>query len=296
MITISYLNFWKDPDNDKWLSKFIEHNIGLIKHVNVNSNPDILICSVNGNILNVINCKAKIKIFYTGENLNRYYPYNNLKLLQKVFNLIIGFNYTNLKEKIIRLPLWFLYYPYYSMNDSKNNLLTYLNDSYKKNINKNKTIFATCVSRHDRGGQRTLLYNELSKYGKIMCPSKFKNNTTLLSIGYKNKINYISNGRYNICPENSINEGYHTEKIFHALEAGTIPIYWGVDLPEKDLINKNCYCFVNIKDKKDIETKINDIIVNKKKYIVDNIFTVDAEKILKKYYDTLKDEIKKLLK
>ena len=291
MITVSYINFWKDPSNDRWLSNFISNNIGPIKHVQPNTNPDILICSVCGNVQNVIKCNAKVKIFYTGENLNRYPPYNNMGLLKKTFDLIVGFNKTNIKENVIRFPLWLMYYPYYDVQDASDNLLTHLNRRYLNNIVKKKQFLASCVCRHDRGGQRTVLYNEMSKYGKILCPSAFKKNTGPIGRTTKDKVNFISNGVYNICPENSAYEGYHTEKIFHALEAGTIPIYWGVDLPEKDLLNKKCYCFVNIRDKNDVATKIKDVVENKERYIVDSVFTPDAVNVLRNYYDTLKEQI-----
>ena len=86
------------------------------------------------------------------------------------------------------------------------------------------------VCRHDRGGQRTAIYNELSKYGKIKSPGAFKKITQSIGPSKKEKIDYISQSIYNICPENSSYEGYHTEKIFQALEAGTIPLYWAIDL------------------------------------------------------------------
>ena len=95
MITISYINFWKDPYNDNYLTHFIEHNIGPIKKVNPNENPDILISSCMGPINNVQNVRAKCKLFYYGENLNRYPPFNNDMLLQKTFDLIAGYKKTN---------------------------------------------------------------------------------------------------------------------------------------------------------------------------------------------------------
>ena len=113
MITIAYINFWKDPFNDKYFSEFIKHNIdNNVKHVNPNNNPDILIASVNGNIHTINNIKSKCKIFYYGENLDRYPPYNNIELLQKTFNIIVGFKFTNVEKKIIRFPLWLIYYKF----------------------------------------------------------------------------------------------------------------------------------------------------------------------------------------
>lgn len=36
----------------------------------------------------------------------------------------------------------------------------------------------------------------------------------------------LANYRFNLCPENSLGEGYITEKIFDSIRSGCIPIYW----------------------------------------------------------------------
>ena len=307
MITVAYINFWDQPHDEMWLTKFIIENIGDVKIVKYNENPDILFASVDGSINNVINSNSKCKIFFYGENLNRYPPYNNDSLLQNSFDLIVGFRDTNLEKKHIRLPLWLMYYDYYSINnisgnssgndtENKLNIITYIDSKYKENIAKNKTIFASIVAQHDREGQRTKICNALLKYesskGKIMAPSNFKNNTTKIGFTKKDKIDYISQGIYNICPENSIYEGYFTEKIFQAFEGGTIPIYWAIDLPEQDIINKNKYCFCNINNKKEMQDSIDNSIMHPELYLDGNIFTENAETIIQKYYDDLRDNIK----
>ena len=238
MITIAYINYWNDPHNDNYFTKFIEENIGPVKKVNPTENPDILIASCMGNVNNVQNIKAKCKLFYYGENLNRYPPYNNDKLLYDTFDLIVGFKNTDLSKKQIRFPLWLMYYHYYKYNEN-DNILMYIQNKYNENIKKQKSIFGTIIARHDRGGQRTKICNELSKYGDIKAPGTYRKNTQSIGNTHNDKINYISKGTYNVCPENSAYEGYFTEKIFQAFEGGTIPLYWAVDLPEPEIINKN---------------------------------------------------------
>ena len=182
MITIAYINFWEDPTNDSYFTKFINYNIGEVKLVKSNDNPDILIASVFGDINNVNKCNSRCKIFYYGENLNRFPPYNNDNLLERTFDLIVGFKYTNLDKKLLRFPLWLMYYDYYTteinntdnteINNTDNtdntyntnNIITYIESKYKENIKKNKTIFASLIARHDREGQRTKICNSLSKY------------------------------------------------------------------------------------------------------------------------------------
>lgn len=56
---------------------------------------------------------------------------------------------------------------------------------------------------------------------------------------------------YNICTENSVAPGYVTEKIFHAMAAGCIPIYKGA--PDIDaMVPKDCYIDMRDRDLKDI--------------------------------------------
>lgn len=290
MIKISYINFWRDPHNDNYFTKFIEHNIGKVIVVNNNDNPDILISSCMGNIHNVKKIKAKCKLFYYGENLDRYPPYNNFKLLEETFDLIVGFKNTDLTKKIIRFPLWLMYYKFYSWDDS-NNILNYIQTKYDENI-KEKNNFGSIIARHDRGGQRTIIYNELSKYGQILSPGIYKNNCGSIGSTHQDKINFISKCKYNICPENSCYEGYFTEKIFQAFEGGTIPLYWAIEHPEPNIINKNKYCFCDINNKEKLTENINDVIENSNKYIEGNIFKDDAKNEIQLFYSTLLENIR----
>jgi hypothetical protein len=290
MITLSYINFWTDPHNDEYFTKFIETNIGPVKKINSSQNPDILIASCMGNINKVKNLKAKCKLFFYGENLNRYPPYNDDKLLYQTFDLIVGFKHTDLSKKQVRFPLWLIYYPYYKW-DNTNNILIYIQKKYNENIKNQKDIFGTIIARHDRRGQRTTIYNELSKYGDIKSPGTYRKNTSSIGKTHHDKINYISRGLYNICPENSVYEGYFTEKIFQAFEGGTIPLYWAIDYPEVDIINKNKYCFCIINDEDKLEKSIHNLIKNPNQYIDGDLFKENAGKEIQLFYSTLANNI-----
>ena len=294
---ISFVNFWeKTPP---WLVKFFKINIcDDTSVVELNENPDILFASCMGDINKVINSTAKIKIFYYGENLNVYknrYDYSDFQKLKEHFDLIVGFKYTDLTNKIVRFPLWFLYYPYYNY-DERDNVLKYLQNSYNENSIK-KINAASLISRH--GGynnQRGQIYDEMIKYVKVYCPSDFKRNMKNIGPSSADKINFLKLTAYNICPENSNYEGYHTEKIFEALEGGCIPIYSAIEIPEKDIINEKCYCFIDLNKEGDLEKKIKHVIENYSEYFQTEIFKKDAGLVIKKYYDTFINEIKKLIK
>ena len=296
-IRVQYVNYWTDPFNDRWLLHFIKniyknkYNVIEVKNC---KDCDILICSVVGDINNVKKYNAKLKIFFYGENLNLdcFKQYGNINQLQEYFDLIIGFLPTDLNKKLIRFPLWFMYYPFYEMTNDTNNIIDYIKNERNKNIKIKKEYFATLIARHSNLGIRKLICDNMSKHGKIMYPSKFRKNC---SIGPEpnDKINFLKKVKYNICPENSKFPEYYTEKIFHALESGCVPIYWAINLPEKDIINPECYKFINIENKKLMKSQIKEVIENYDNYINTNIFTENAKEVVNNYYKVLEENIEK---
>ena len=136
-LKIAYLNFWKEEDNLRWFTIYLKNNIGEIEIINYKNNPDILFCSCMGDINEAQRAQSKLKIFFTGENLDRFPPYNNLELLKKTFNMLLLFNNTNIQENIIRLPLWLLFYKYYDFIEN-DNILSHIQKSYNTNIIKKK--------------------------------------------------------------------------------------------------------------------------------------------------------------
>lgn len=299
MLTIAYFNFWPICADysiqDLWFFNFIKQNIDNdAKLVDYNTNPDILICSCFGNINNVANIQAKIKFFFYGENLDRYPPYNNIDLLKNTFDLIVGFKYTDLKNKIVRIPLWLTYYNYYNYVED-DNILKYIQNSYNNNIQKPKKNASLVASHPGFNNVRQIIHDNMKSKTLILCPGRFKRNVANIGLRCEDKINFIKKTVFNICPENSAFEGYYTEKIFHALEAGCIPIYWAINKPEFDIINENCYCFVNLENTTEIVNKINHVTTNPREYIQENIFKPNAGNVINNYYKTLKNEINILL-
>ena len=295
MLKISIINFWKDVDNDMFFVNFIRENIDEnVKIVSYHENPDILLSSVCGNIFHIAKIKAKVKIMYLGENLSRG-PYTKWKRLLNFFDFVVGFHCTDLQRKRIRFPLWLIYYPFYKWDDH-DNILRYIQKQNDMNRQIKKTILSTCIARHDRGGQRSFLCNIIEKYkpGQVKYPSSFRKNTDSIQSGKNSKIDFLKQCIFNVCPENSIGDLYHTEKIMHAFEGGTVPIYWGVDKPEKDLICQNKYIYCNLNNADTI--KIRQGIDSYQNFYNGPIFTQDGKYIIDHYYETLQFQIKVKLK
>ena len=285
-IKIYFDNFLKIIFKEKYDIQLTESN-----------NCDICICSVFGELKNIDKINAKLKIFFTGENLSfihRKKEYNIHEINRK-FHIIIGFSPTNLKYNFIRFPIWLLCYPFYSMSDNENNIIDYIKNRRKKNMLENKKYIASCIASHSRLGIRKKICDEFSYYGNIIYAGKFRKNFNI-GPSFDDKINFLKNVKFNICPENSKSNGYCTEKIFHALEAGCVPIYWGNDLPEKNIINENCYTFIDIQNKDEMKKKIKYSIDNYNKILEQKIFKDNAKEIVKKYYHDLEFAIKKFIK
>ena len=69
----------------------------------------------------------------------------------------------------------------------------------------------------------------------------------------KQKLEILKDYRFSICFEHKVRAGYHSEKLFHAKVAGTIPIYWGHKSIENDFNKK---CFINLVDYDSIDEMV----------------------------------------
>jgi hypothetical protein len=101
------------------------------------------------------------------------------------------------------------------------------------------------VSGHDPGGARAEIVHAMSRTDKIYCGGQALHNDDDLAIVFNNdKIAYIRQSKFNICPENEDSEGYVTEKIFDAISAGCVPVYFGSgNNPEPDILNHESIIF-----------------------------------------------------
>jgi alpha(1,3/1,4) fucosyltransferase len=80
---------------------------------------------------------------------------------------------------------------------------------------------------------REAFFRALSKYKRIDAPGRSMNNMDPIDSGpgadrnWKTKIDFIRDYKFVIAFENSAFPGYNTEKLTHAIEADSLPIYWG---------------------------------------------------------------------
>jgi hypothetical protein len=89
----------------------------------------------------------------------------------------------------------------------------------------------------------------LSRYKQVSAPGKALNNCSdLLERGSKDwqkaKLEYLRSFKFTIAFENSRRIGYTTEKLYDALAADTVPVYWGDPLLET-VVNREAVVFVD---------------------------------------------------
>jgi len=223
---ISFLDFWNE-DHAEILKKFSRFlNLENIEIVNPNS-ADIIIYSVFG----YENLKYnKPKIFFSGENRRRwnynYFHDKNTKyyLTTNTFN-----DYPEIPFEKIKYCPHFLF----CLESLK----------FKKNTTEKKKFCCIVVSSQDNGlgcKLRKEMFDKLCQYKKVDSCGKCFNNTGILAPrNTKEYIDFISEYKFMITFENSFGKGYVTEKIFNALCAGTIPIYWGDIKKSKEIFGTN---------------------------------------------------------
>lgn len=269
------------PENDNWRYSIFK--------------PHLEYFSVFGKRAKLKRSKTPYKIFWTGEDTQYNFPEYKDNCIGDC-NISLGFDYVT-APNYLRYPLWLLYYFGFNINKDKiADMVTEFNTHAKKFDNK-KNDFCAMIARHDKNGIRKQLIDALSIIDTVSCPGSAYHNDNRLAAKYNdNKIDYLKQFKFTICPENISVKGYTTEKLFQAFDAGCIPIYWGGEnIPEKDIINPKSYILYNgdaaiitetVKELYNNNTAYSDF---KKHlpltdYAVDYIYNINLE--LKKLFET----------
>jgi len=91
---------------------------------------------------------------------------------------------------------------------------------------------------------------ELMKYKKVDCAGRILNNISGAiepreGSWERGKLDFVRGYKFTISFENTMSEGYTTEKLIHPLQARSIPIYWGNPAVVRDF---NPRAFINCND------------------------------------------------
>lgn len=238
---VKFFNFWPQTTDERWFYKFLLSR----KVIEDKTSVSVNFFSVFGNrsTINWTN-KKNINIFYTGENVRIFANglYSDHLLSNARLDLSLGFEYLT-NARYFRFPLWILYM--FDPESNSEDIIKRCKELMYPDGVKERRGFASLVSRTDVNGLRKEIYESLFPLEKIDCAGSLMHNDDTLKVNYNdNKKEYLKNYRFNICPENSDQKGYVTEKIFEAIDSGCIPIYWGAsNEPEPEILNQDAILF-----------------------------------------------------
>jgi hypothetical protein len=253
---ILYYNWWnKQPADEIWFTSFLQKRGFLERYPKTR----FVFFSSLGN-LNLLHLDAIIhpcthnrkRLYFNGEN-NHYpgfAPYLHNLLDHKAINFSLGFDYTD-DPRYMRFPLWILeMFPPASTEQDIRRICDQL--SHQKWDAATRSRFCALVSGNrgpdDPGAiLRSNMVQQLNAIDTVDCAGKLLHNTDELKTKFNdNKAEFLKQYRFYICPENASVEGYVTEKLFHCIGSGCIPIYWGADgNPEPDILNHDAILFWN---------------------------------------------------
>ncbi|GAA7336010.1 glycosyltransferase family 10 [Helicobacter pylori] len=233
----------------------------IILHSNPNEPSDLVFGNPLGSARKILSYQNTKRVFYTGEN---EVPNFNL------FDYAIGFDELDFNDRYLRMPLYYAYLHYKALlvNDTTSPyklkaLYTLKKPSHKfKENHPNlcalihnesdplKRGFVSFVASNPNAPIRNAFCDALNSIEPVAGGGSVRN-----TLGYKvkNKNEFLSQYKFNLCFENSQGYGYVTEKILDAYFSHTIPIYWGSPSVAKDFNPKS---FVNVHDFKNFDEAI----------------------------------------
>lgn len=223
-IKILFTDFWSDFNyNDNFFLWELRKSF----ICEISEAPDYVIFSCYGN--NHLKYKG-VKVFFTGEPVFPDFNY---------CDYAIGYDDITFGDRYLRWPIYRIHMEYSNHYDETILL---------KNISKEKEKFCSFIySNPYTATQRDSFLEKLSDYKFVHSAGKHKNNINQhIKNDISEKNNYQSGFKFSIAFENSIYDGYTSEKIVDSILSGTIPIYYGNKNIEMDIESNsfiNCHKF-----------------------------------------------------
>lgn len=117
-----------------------------------------------------------------------------------------------------------------------------------------KTRFCNFVYANADARIRQEFFHKLSRYKRVDAAGRVCNNVGYLA---DNKLDFLSPYKFTIAFENASWPGYTTEKIVDPMLVGSMPIYWGNPLIERDF---NPRSFVNCHEFSSLDEVVDEVI------------------------------------
>lgn len=244
---------------------------------------------------------APIKLFWTQENTHvqgsGWQQFEYVWEKEPSLSLTLGFDYTE-HPKYMRFPYWLsrIFGPL-ATKESIHEFVTQHNISDVSHREKDCAF----VCKQDYFGDRAQMADLVEQIMPMSYPSDFRHNDDDMRGKFKDdKIAYLRQFRFNLCPENSNNRGYVTEKVFEAIKAGCVPIYWGNEgYPEPDILNPNAIIYLDKDNPAEGLALLKRLYEDPKAYaefVAQPRFLLGAEEKIYAYYERMEEKLRDVLK
>ena len=245
---ICITNFWDGAFDGDFFEFFFKTALGNYEYTLSPYEADLVISSVFGNV----QTDPAKTLMYIGENVRPSYI---------GYNYSLSFDYDTYGGRNFRLPLWYsrLAWVGFEQSPRKPNVHNHGYEQpipisqllYPRKLDMStKKEFCVMVAGNPEG-LRINLFNSISKYKPIHGYGSMFGNSLR-----KSKFDVLPDYKFCLCPENSIYDGYVTEKLIDAYAGGCVPLYSG-DVSVID--DFNWESFVNYQDARDMGYFVNDI-------------------------------------
>lgn len=171
--------------------------------------------------------KARVRVFFTGENQASRYKEHNAFLKQ--YDYVFGYiDSSSLQHSnALEIPLWMFVFDFLNTNSMDYQFVAEHSMPCKHHPTKNICL----VAASDFFGLRSMMLDTFQSTGiRVDCPGQVGNNMAPIVPKINrlmDKLAFTSGYTLVLCPENSYGVGYVTEKPMEAAWAGAIPVYWG---------------------------------------------------------------------
>ena len=214
---LDFADFWPNFEKtDNWLWHVLSQRFDLV----ISDRADLLVYSCYGD---QHRAHSGVKVFLSHEN--RGWGFSQC-------DWAITSDYSR-SSRHLRVPLWATMVPSArGRRESGNRLLT-------------DRGFATIVMSNGNSQTRERMHDLLNSHAEVASGGRHRNN---VGGPVADKHAFLGLYKFSIAFENSSYPGYTTEKLLHALQADTVPIYWGDPLVGCDFNTKrfvNCHDFAD---------------------------------------------------
>lgn len=234
------VNFWDGAFDGDFFDYFFRSCFSDLTYTDNQYEADLVVTSVFGHT----QTDPRKTVAYIGENIRPSYI---------GYNYSLSFDWDTYGGRNYRLPLWYsrLAWDGFEQKPRRDNHhnhgfeqlipISSLTHGRKLDI-KAKDKFCVMVAGNPEG-LRINLFNSISKYKQVDGYGNMFNNPLR-----KSKFALLPEYKFCLCPENSVYDGYVTEKLIDAYAGLTVPIYSGTLSVDCDFNERSFLNYMNMKD------------------------------------------------